>query len=362
MFYNQPLAIRFGHELTRHLEDPTWLRLDIAVAWIRESGISHIREPLTAFLRRGGSLSVIVGLDLQNTTRQGLEALLALGPEGATEFFVHHNEAAGIFHTKLYLFRNNQRARLIVGSNNITEAGLFVNVEAGLEMEVPLDNETIREALDALASWKDEASGLARRLDAGLLGRLVVEGYVPDEDVVRAAERERRNRARPRGGAHPPLFRSRRFTAPLLEARIGAVRPEARRAEVVRRPQRPGGQGAVLLMRLRMARGTQTQIPIALFNTGFFGGGAIISSHSGVRRNIREAQARGGRNTLKLEIPETRPLTDPVARFERTPEGIVYEVYDVGSPMGRIDAQSVNADKILPQPTPSFHRHCPLRH
>jgi hypothetical protein len=29
-----------------------------------------------------------------------------------------------------------------------------------------------------------------------------------------------------------------------------------------------------------------------------------------------------------------RDFAQPVARFEKTPEGIVYEVYDVGSPQG----------------------------
>lgn len=29
-----------------------------------------------------------------------------------------------------------------------------------------------------------------------------------------------------------------------------------------------------------------------------------------------------------------RNFTQPLARFERTPDGIVYEVYDVGSPQG----------------------------
>ncbi len=37
---------------------------------------------------------------------------------------------------------------------------------------------------------------------------------------------------------------------------------------------------------------------------------------------------------MKLEIPEMRDFVQPVARFERTPQGIVYEAYDAGSPQG----------------------------
>jgi hypothetical protein len=92
-------------------------------------------------------------------------------------------------------------------------------------------------------------------------------------------------------------------------------------------------------MRLRKAhttdRPTQTQIPIRVLETGFFGGmGEVESAHSGERYTIREASARGGRNTLKLEIPEMRDFSDPVARFERTPTGVIYQTYDVGTPQG----------------------------
>lgn len=42
----------------------------------------------------------------------------------------------------------------------------------------------------------------------------------------------------------------------------------------------------------------------------------------------------GNPNTMKLELPETLNLNQPMARFERTPQGIVYEVYDLGTPGG----------------------------
>ena len=37
---------------------------------------------------------------------------------------------------------------------------------------------------------------------------------------------------------------------------------------------------------------------------------------------------------MKLEIPEMRDFDQPLARFERTPDGVVYEAYDVGSSQG----------------------------
>jgi hypothetical protein len=91
-------------------------------------------------------------------------------------------------------------------------------------------------------------------------------------------------------------------------------------------------------MRLRKAsvtdRPTQTQIPFRVVDTFFKDANEVRSAHSGDAHGINEATARGGRNTIKLEIPEMRDFAQPVARFEKTPEGIVYEAYDVGSPQG----------------------------
>ena len=119
MLYNQPLAVRFGTELLRHVDqvdevDPFWDTLDIAVAWVRASGMAYLSDRLAHFLRHGGHLSLVVGIDIQNTTREGLQALLDLEQHGWCETFVYHNEAGSVFHPKLYLFRNEEEARLIV--------------------------------------------------------------------------------------------------------------------------------------------------------------------------------------------------------------------------------------------------------
>lgn len=346
MFYNQPLAIRFGTELLRHVDqvdevDPFWDSLDIAVAWVRASGMAYLSERLTNFLQHGGRLSVVVGIDLHNTTREGLQALLDLEQFGHCETYVYHNEAGSVFHPKLYLFRNEEEARLIVGSNNITESGLYVNVEAGLQVDTDVGATVIAQALDALSSWKDTESRFAVRLDADFLAQLSRGGYVPDEAAVRA-ELARERGARPRRDA-PALFASRRFAPPAgvrreaRPARRGAARvlPPAA-APVAAAAQVP--TGTVLLMRLRKAsltdRPTQTQIPFRVVDTFFTGAGAVRSAHSGQQHGIIQASARGNRNTIKLEIPEMRDFDDPVARFEKSPEGIVYEAYDVGSPQG----------------------------
>ena len=342
MFYNQPLAVRFGTELLRHVDqgdqvDPFWDSLDIAVAWVRASGMSYLSERLANFLRHGGHLSVVVGIDIHNTTRAGLQSLLDLEQHGHCETFVYPNEAGGVFHPKIYLFRNEEEARLIVGSNNITESGLYVNVEAGLQVDTDLSSAVIAQALDALASWKDQTRRLAVRLDQNFLEQLVRAGYVPDEAAAREQIRRETTRL-PRGRENPPLFAGRRFVAPEIVAarRRGAPQARVNVQPAAAQPRVPSG--TVLLMRLRKGhvrdRPTQTQIPFRVVDTFFRGATEVRSMHSGERHGIIEATARGGRNTIKLEIPEMRDYAQPLARFEKTPDGLVYETYDIGSPQG----------------------------
>lgn len=340
MFYNQPLAIRFGTEFLRHVDqvdhlEPYWDSLDIAVAWVRASGMAYLSDRLANFLRNGGHVSIIVGIDIQNTTREGLQALLDLEAHGRCETFVYHNEASGVFHPKLYLFRNDEEARLIVGSNNITQSGLYVNVEAGLQIDTTVDASVVGQALDALSSWKDTTSSLAVRLDPVFLAQLVSEGYVIDE--ARALANMRVARGRRAARSTPPLFGARRVIPPPL-ATAPVRRPTPARGRAVPALPAAAPAGTVLLMRLRKAslttRTTQTQIPIRVADTFFQGITEVQSAHSGLRHGIHEAAARGTRNTMKLEIPEMADFTQPVARFERTHDGVVYETYDVGSPQG----------------------------
>jgi hypothetical protein len=349
MLYNQPLATRFGSNLVAHIVSGTWTKLDIAVAWVRESGLKHLAMPLRNFLAAGNELTVIVGIDFDNTTYEGLEALLDLEKYGAASTFVHHNEAGTIFHPKLYLFRNDTRGNLIVGSNNITEAGLFRNTEAGLELSGAVTDLTISSADDALLSWRDLSLGLAKRLDASFLSSLLTNGYIAREAATKRVSKSRRTGARTSSilfgsvpVTPPPMPPGYTSTVKLSKRAKGASTAK-KKSTVKTIPAAPtAGPGLVLLMRVRKARGTQIQIPIRVMNTAFFRGVTDVKSvASGVSRGIHPTHAtRSGPganpNTLKLEMPETASMSDPVVRFERNTQGVNYEVYDRSSVKGKI--------------------------
>lgn len=318
MFYNQPLAHRFGKALADDLESGQWQRIEMAVAWVRRSGTKHVASSFRKFLREGGVAQITVGVDIENTSHEGLSDLLSWRSAGEIETYIHHNEASVVFHPKVYLLRNDTQARLIVGSNNLTEAGLFLNTEAGLQLDAPLTDQVITDARTALAAWRDPASDLARRLDTTLLNDMLALGYIfPEEELRRRRKRSDAQSKKKRPPGSQALFKFQRVTRPGIPTASG------------RGTNIPG---TVLLMRVRRSRGTQVQIPFRVFETPFFAGFTkIVSAQDGHPRGLNPA---GGRNTLKVEMRETENMTDPVLRLERTATAILYEVFDSASVLG----------------------------
>ena len=367
MLYSQPLSTRFGTNLISLLESGRWTSLDIAVAWVRASGTAHLAPALEAFLQAGNAVRITVGVDLENTTREGLQSLLDLQKSGSLSTFVYHNEAATVFHPKLYLFQNTTHAKLVVASNNITEAGLFRNTEAGLELELDIDDPVIVSARNALTAWRDTTLGITKMLDSAFLVELVNNGYVPNEASYKAAMAKRRNAAKVVGKPVKKLFGSLAVTAPNRPGPAGPPPPppagptskkkasgtSASAGVALGQPSLPG---QVLLMRVRTARRSastaQAQIPIS---EPFFNGVTqVFSVASNRQRAVSPTYAKrnpGRPNTLKLEMPETVGMVEPVARFEQTSSGMQFEVYDATSPQGQLIMQALQDGLVVTPPT-----------
>lgn len=321
---DQPSQARFVDVFLQHIEHGGWNRLDISVAWAREVAVAAIRPALELFLQAGGGVRVTVGVDLRGTTEEALRMLLSL--PGDTKVFVYHNESgAETFHPKVYRFSSETRARLAVGSNNLTEGGLTSNCEAILEVEEPRTAAVLRES-DELFSRLQTPSDFVKRLDDPFLSKLVQAGYVLTEFEVRMRRAtEHQAGARTRVPGNKPLF-----------GRTSRVRMSRGR-------QVEAGElvdASTLLLRPRRAseteRRTQIQFPIRLMSKPYCAGvTSLRSSQGGVRHKIREANARGKRNTLKVEVPEIETLDSFVMRLNRKGSDLVYDVYDTASPEGR---------------------------
>jgi len=322
---------------------------------VRRSGMRHIQEDIKSFLARGGVGAVSVGVDIENTSVEGLKDLLDLESHGSMETFVYHNESASTFHPKIYYLADDVFAQLVVGSFNITEAGLFTNNEAGLLVTGAIGDGEIVAAREALTALRRVADPCVRRLTPEFLEALTAEGYIFSEQVLRARRTIAPGR---RGGQRrPPLFGRIRVDPPPLpkgaiRASTVAERPEPAKATPVSAekvaparavtkpptPQVPHHE-ATLIARVRKvsvtARATQIQLPMRLEEAFVKGVDAVTNAVTAESHNFVRTYARGAQNTLRVELPEIRNLNDPVVRFQRTADGILYRAFDRESPEGQ---------------------------
>ena len=167
--------------LAQGLQNPNVERLTLIMAYAKSGPLRRLEPDFRLWRNRGGYTSAIFGVDQRGTSREALELALAL----FDRVFV-----LGIpnstFHPKMVWFRGDTEARGFVGSNNFTVGGTETNCEAGVHMymELPADNDHLAEFNEA---W-DQLEPLGLALDLELLERLVAEGYVVGERLMRRSD------------------------------------------------------------------------------------------------------------------------------------------------------------------------------
>lgn len=190
-FVAQPFAD--GRDLRDFLAsvaaDDTIDELDVVVAWAKRSGLRRVRAHLEAVRDRPGTTRLIVGIDEGGATRQGLE----LAREIFSTVHVFHDNSWRTFHPKIYLGVGADRARLLVGSNNLTAGGVFYNYEAALEcvLSLPADQGLVDEVRAYIERLYADAN-VCKPLDDDLLGELINNPRyrVRDEDASKTAGRQ----------------------------------------------------------------------------------------------------------------------------------------------------------------------------
>lgn len=201
-FIAQPFGnFRLGDYLITNLQDPNWSLFRSSVAFVKNSGIKHIYSLLFEFCKTANVI-ISVGIDNGVTTYEGLVNLLdAIGTD--SELWIFHNENSSAFHPKVYLFANDENADFLVGSGNLTEGGLFTNYEAFLRVSLDLQNAEDRQQYDEIISyldyWTDPSTGCAIQANLQFLNDLRDNDYLPTENQIRQARKEKSQQARERG-------------------------------------------------------------------------------------------------------------------------------------------------------------------
>lgn len=184
---------RIGDALAERADDATafWM----LAAWAQESGLSHLQPIIETVRARGGAADAILGVDQGIATIEGLR--LARRTFGLVHLF---HDGRRTFHPKLYVIETDESSRIVVGSGNVTEGGLYTNYEAAavvdLDRSDPLDEAMREEARQYFESFI--AAGMpARRLDLALIRELQASDTVVRSSQLRQRERDRRRREEP---------------------------------------------------------------------------------------------------------------------------------------------------------------------
>jgi HKD family nuclease len=156
----------------------------LSVAFVSESGVDLLEKQVAGCATH---VTVFAGIRNDITSRQGLERLLSLGVK---LYAVDTGSRNILFHPKLYLIRGKSRARLIVGSANLTLGGLNNNIEAGVAFDFDLTDTNDKAVVDAIEARFDvlpkeypdhvlKVSSAAQLKDMQASGRLVDEMAIP---------------------------------------------------------------------------------------------------------------------------------------------------------------------------------------
>lgn len=325
----------FGPRLIEELKKAE--QVDIATAWIRASGVRQIADELTAFLKRGGKLRVVVGVDCENTSAEGLDELIEATEAGKKRVFlaVRHNEASSVFHPKVYAFRTEDECRVYVGSSNLTESGLYLNEEASGLLVEPRAGK-LETSVDGLFdSLLDKSDNLVLPLTKNLVKKLLKEGYVGAEASLPGKSSNRARRFRPK---KQRLFGSRHPKRPPRKKGPAAAPP-------IEPPKdSPAGDWSTVYLRLRLARGTQAQIPIRVVRevrrrlglTDIDGALEVTLRSGGGKQKISPTYSGSPDhpNTYKFEALET--AGHPLLRMDIVGGQVIVEKLDSDDPAGRI--------------------------
>ncbi|MDP2723546.1 MAG: phospholipase D family protein [Bacteroidales bacterium] len=132
-----------GNLIIDSLESEKYNSFHAFVAFVSTGGLKNIIDEMIAFKAAGGEIKLYLGVNLNATSKEALEKLL----EHEIESYVVYSPNNIIYHPKIYAFEGDDSTRAIIGSSNLTESGLFQNIEASVCVDFESDDENGSEFL-----------------------------------------------------------------------------------------------------------------------------------------------------------------------------------------------------------------------
>lgn len=129
--------ITAGNFIINSLESKQYSSFNAFIAFVSTGGLKNIIDQLVEFKESGGEVHLYLGVNLNATSKEALEQLL----EHDIESYIVYSPNNIIYHPKIYAFEGKEVTRAIIGSSNLTESGLFQNIEASVCIDFENEDE-----------------------------------------------------------------------------------------------------------------------------------------------------------------------------------------------------------------------------
>jgi HKD family nuclease len=137
-----------GNHICSALNNDFFNEITFFVAFLRKTGLSQILKFLKKAKAENKNITFFVGIDQKVTSKQALEKLLELN----IPCYIYNTENY-IYHPKIYLFEGKDKNRIIIGSSNFTNNGLFNNVEASVLLDFTSQDKSGMKVLNQLKNY-----------------------------------------------------------------------------------------------------------------------------------------------------------------------------------------------------------------
>lgn len=236
-YLTQPNIQLGQHILQRLNQDPSPNQIIFVSAFASLQTIVRFKEPIIRLKNSGALVRFVLGIDMGGTSMEVLEELLTWN----IEVWIVKNRIPGhTFHPKMFLFQSDDKAEIIVGSNNITEGGFFKNYEGSVKIsyDLPTEYEMYSAACLQLNRFLSPENPVGNILTQQFFQQLVDRQEIMSEREIRRTYAPRHDRTTLTAGQEP-LFGTEQIQPPppLPADLLGRFIRQIRQRRATRRPR-----------------------------------------------------------------------------------------------------------------------------
>lgn len=330
----QPYGEKLGNLLTEDLCSGKYRSFIFSVAYAKISGVDALYDPIQTFCAAGGTVSATIGIDQKNTSYEALRAVLGF----ADPLFIFHNRSmSSTFHPKVYILAGEKHGKIYVGSNNLTNGGLYSNYEVAsceeFDLGVPESAETFANFVRSFNGFRQE-SECCKRASEELIKQLYDDHMICTESEIRLTSKK----PGPTGAAAKgnAIFGTEPITGKTKKHDFSHLAPETQ----IRSEYRPvvASQGA--------------EVPVPTTETEEVTGPAK-SFYKHLSKNDVDLKSSPGQIIIPITFKSFfEPLSDP----QRTPKGAMQSERYFNLRYENTNAIVENARVILYEPSPLHPR------